>query len=296
MALERGRRCPILRVAPTGIAAFNIHGSTLHQALSLPARGNFADLNAQQLLLLQGRLKPISYIILDEKSMVGRSLLSRVDSRLREACPDSRDEYFGDCSVLMFGDFGQLPPVGDTPLFDLRVRDGISDPVLESNKGREAYLSLTENITLKRIMRQRGEDENARRFRELLEHMRIDEVADEDIELINSRVIDDLPPEERATFDDALCICPTNALVDDLNHNRLGVSNKPVLIVPAMHTGAGASKESEDNAEGLQPRLLLMEGAKVMITRNLWTPQGLTNGTMGVIGINPLYVTIFDMM
>ena len=37
MALERDRRCPILRVAPTGIAAFNIHGSTLHQALSLPA-------------------------------------------------------------------------------------------------------------------------------------------------------------------------------------------------------------------------------------------------------------------
>src|SRR5438045_2098908 len=77
---------------------------------------------------------------------------------------------------------------------------------------------------------------------------------------------DELPPEQRATFDDTLYLCLTNALVDDLNHDRLGTSNKPVLIVPALHTGIGASKESEDNADSLQPRLLLMEGAKVMLT------------------------------
>jgi len=289
-AAERGRKCPILRVAPTGIAAFNIHGATLHQALSIPVR-SCPTLNAQQLLPLQGRLNHINYIILDEKSMVGRRLFSKVDSRFRDGFLYRRNDYFGGCSMLMFGDFGQLPPVGDTPLFDLHLRDGNSNSVLEANNGRDAYLSLTESITLNRIMRQRGEDVDTRRLHEILEHMRIQDVSDEDVELLNSRVLDDLPPEERATFDDdALYLCPTNALVDELNHDPLGASNKPVLIVLALHTGIGASKESEDNADGLQQKLLLMEGAKVMLTRNLWTLQGLTNGTMGIIGTLPTFL------
>ena len=61
--------------------------------------------------------------------------------------------------------------MGDSPLFDLQIREGTSDSVLEANKGRDAYLSLTEGITLNRIMRQQGEDELAQRFREILAHL-----------------------------------------------------------------------------------------------------------------------------
>lgn len=47
-----------------------------------------------------------------------------------------------------------------------------------------------------------------------------------------------------------------------LSQDRLGASNKPVLIVPGMYFGTEAPKESEDNAEGLQSKLLLMEKPK----------------------------------
>ena len=173
-------------------------------------------------------------------------------------------------------------------IFHYSIFDCETEPVIMCwRPTKVAYLALAESITLNRIMHQRGEDENARRLHELLEHMWVNKVSDEDVELLNTRFLDHLPPEQKATFDDAIYLCPTNELVDRINHEHLAASNKPVLIVPAMHTGAGASKESDDNAEGLQPKILLMEGAKVMFTRNLWTAQGLTNGTMGVIGTNP---------
>jgi len=72
--------------------------------------------------------------------------------------------------MLMFGDLGQLPPVGDTPLFDLHERDGVSDSVLEAHNGRDAWLSIPENITLNRTMRQLREDADTRRLRGVLEH------------------------------------------------------------------------------------------------------------------------------
>src|SRR5947207_15467214 len=86
--------------------------------------------------------------------MVGRKLLSKFDSRLREGFTFGQDESFEVCSILLFGDFGQLPPVGDIPLFDLQMREGTSDNMLKANKGWDAYLSLTDSITLNRIMRQ----------------------------------------------------------------------------------------------------------------------------------------------
>jgi hypothetical protein len=133
-------------------------------------------------------------------------------------------------------------------------------------------------------MHQRGDDDDTRRLRQVLEHLRNDAISDEDCDILNSRTLQDLPPEQRAAFNDALHICATNALVDNVNLYRLATSDKPVLTLPALHKGPGASKMSEDTADGLESKLLLMTGAKVMITRNLWTSQGLTNGTVGTIG------------
>jgi ATP-dependent DNA helicase PIF1 len=83
MARERGHKSPIIRLAPTGIAAFNIHGATLHRSLSLPLAGALSELIPAQFLRLQGRFDGIRFIIIDEKSMIGKKMLSRLDSKLQ---------------------------------------------------------------------------------------------------------------------------------------------------------------------------------------------------------------------
>ena len=69
--------------APTGVAAFNVEGLTLHSLLSLPTRGDFKDLEGERLTKLQQSFSGIKYIIIDEMSMVGRKTLGQVDRRLR---------------------------------------------------------------------------------------------------------------------------------------------------------------------------------------------------------------------
>ena len=75
-----------LRVtAPTGGAAYNVHGYTLHSLLGIPISGDFRDLEGQRLSILQESLAGVDYLIIDEMSMVGRKLFGQIDSRLHQA-------------------------------------------------------------------------------------------------------------------------------------------------------------------------------------------------------------------
>lgn len=96
--------------APTGVAAFNVNGHTLHSLFSLPTKGDFRDLEGDRLHQLQQSLSAMKYLIIDEMSMVGRKTLGQIDRRLRQAFPHHAQQVFGGCSCLLFGDFGQLPP------------------------------------------------------------------------------------------------------------------------------------------------------------------------------------------
>jgi hypothetical protein len=61
-------------------------------------------------------MKDKSYLIIDEMSMMGQRMMAMVDKRLRQATAQL-DTPLGGMSVIIFGDFAQLPPVGDRPLY-----------------------------------------------------------------------------------------------------------------------------------------------------------------------------------
>jgi ATP-dependent DNA helicase PIF1 len=113
--------------APTGAAAYNVAGYTLHSLLTLPVRAEFKELEGKLLQTLQESLAGVSYIIIDEMSMVGRKLFGKVDRRLRQVFPHRADQMFGGCSCILIGDWGQLPPVMDLPLYTTVSRSQLSD-------------------------------------------------------------------------------------------------------------------------------------------------------------------------
>ena len=152
--------------APTGVAAFNVEGYTLHSLLDLPTRGELKELEGNRLQQLQIRFKEVKYLIIDEMSMVGRKLFGQVDSRLRQAFPHAADQVLGGCSCLLFGDFGQLPPVMDLPLYSSLSRSPLSD------LGRTAYQMFDKAVILAQVMRQNGEDPEQVIFRDTLLSLR----------------------------------------------------------------------------------------------------------------------------
>ncbi|EXX62825.1 Pif1p [Rhizophagus irregularis DAOM 197198w] len=125
---ERLQQTTIVR-APTKVAAFNIQGSTIHSTLSIPITGTTYELEGESLRKLQNKLKDTHYFIIDEMSMVGRRFLALIDLRLRQAFPECSNIPFGGRSLILFGDFGQLPPVRDLPMYakDLHLSNNLSE-------------------------------------------------------------------------------------------------------------------------------------------------------------------------
>jgi len=297
---------PLLRrAAPTGIASFNISADTLHSMFRIGVNKPFEVLAKPTLKALQDRFQGVEYLIVDEKSMVGLAMWGRIHNRLCEIRPERADRAlpgpdrtdggpgpFGGINVLIFGDYDQLPCIGDTSVCHaaLPIKPGERDSVLKS-AGRDAMRAFTSGATLLQQQRQRGNDPAQVAFRAAIAGVCAGSPTHEHIATLRSRQLDHLSPAERAPFADALHVFPTRAAVAAHNSRRLlertddGVF-VPIVRMPARHTGpAATARAKNDDDGGLEAELCLAEhGTRAMCRRNLWTAMGLTNGTMVEIG------------
>ena len=175
----------------------------------------------------------------------------------------------------MVGDIAQLPPVGDKVLYHKKPSGEIG------TMGFCMYRKFTTVIKLTVNERSKGENLEQERFRAALYRLRNGETTEEDWQLFLSRTPANV--NDALVLKDFVKLSFSNEKVACNNHEALTSLNMPVAQINARHSNKASARFSSDDMGGLEPKVFLSIGARVMLTRNLWNDQGLCNGSMGVV-------------
>jgi ATP-dependent DNA helicase PIF1 len=238
-------------LAPTGLAAVNVGGQTIHSFFGFPPRLiRPDDIRRSRNGRLMRRLK---FVVIDEVSMVRSDLMWAIDQALRVNRGRPR-EAFGGVRLALFGDLHQLPPV---------INDAEVAEHLETAHGGPFFFSIpalregagTALIELAQVFRQKDEALLA-----VLNKVREGEAEADDLALLNERVA---PIRTLAEGERYVILTPTNAAAGRINTaylDRLAGAAKPYA--------AKTSGEFNASAQPTDGTLLLKVGAKVMLLRN----------------------------
>ena len=169
----------VLLMAPTGVAAINIDGTTINTALAIPKEtgDNLRAMSDEKKTQMRMSLADLKLIIIDEISMVANTTLLHIHQRLTEIFGTSNAHLFAGISILAIGDMYQLPPIRRKPVFANYKNDVF-------NLYHPWHLFTM--IELVDIMRQK----NDQPFAGLLNRFRTTSQTEEDIKCIQSRSID----------------------------------------------------------------------------------------------------------
>ena len=278
---------PVVVMAPTGTAAFNVAGYTIHGALGIPPNRNLAGpflrLQSEKLARYQSEWENFRLVIIDEISMVGARMLLYIDWRLRQL--KGNDEPFGNVNVLAVGDLYQLKPVMDSWVFEM-PQIAYSN-ILQSPWGRFRMHELTQVMRQDNIV-----------FIQRLNRLRVGAHTQEDLDWFNGRCLQNLSDEERAHFTrNTPHMFYGNKAV--AAHNRTFIAEEPgmlhtliaidTLVQGTSDKGVEArmlelAKATKTNRAGALPyETELKVNAPVELTVNVDVPDGLTNGAKGIL-------------
>ena len=275
----------LLKAAPTATAGFLIGGQTLHSLFKLPLQKTcdkeLPDLSPDSLKDLQTIFHSCKLLVIDEKSMAGLYMLYAIDKRLREIKCKSAEIPFGGISIVLMGDFAQLPPVGDKPLFT----GNIKDLSIQQSWGKLNFELFKKTIIFNQVMRQQGDDQQ--RFREVLDKLSNGTFDREDWNFLKERDLQDtskIQESERKEFEsNATMICAYNKDMTSYNISRIKALGNPIAIIKSENSSLTVARLLASKAQGLPSQIMLAKECEVILTTNLWKEAGLTNGAKGIV-------------
>jgi hypothetical protein len=265
-------------VAPTGVAAINAGGQTIHSFFQLPfgpqlpenalGRGYNAKTMAAQYQKLNKKkinlMRSLDLLIIDEISMVRADVLDAIDAVLRRVRRSQKP--FGGLQLLMIGDVHQLAPVAkpeewevlspyyDTPYF-------FGSQVLK----KASYVC----VELEHIYRQHDDD-----FISLLNKVRNNQMDADCIRVLNNRFKPGFVPKDEEGY---ITLTTHNYQADQINESKLAAINEKTLTFKAEVHGT-----FPENTYPTKEELELKVGAQVMFVKNDPTPaKAFFNGKIG---------------
>lgn len=233
-------------VAPTGIAAINIGGETIHRLFGLPI--HYLEPDDIPFRRSEAFWKAISTLVIDEVSMVRADLMRGIDLSLRKN--RRTDKPFGGVRVILVGDLGQLPPVVAEPELEQALRDQLGGPYFHNYAGLSACDWRI--VELRHVFRQ--ED---REFVGMLDAIRDGSPPSSILEDLNRRKTSNEPSEK------AIILTLTNKRAAEINEARLNA-----IAHTASRFTAVVEGEFPKDSYPTDLELALKTGAKVMMLRN----------------------------
>lgn len=257
-------------VAPTGVAAINAGGTTIHSFFNLPFGtyipttktvwgGAYANVYNKHQLFSKAKLnsikrdviKGLDTLIIDEISMVRADTLDAIDALLRMV-RYKPNTPFGGVQMIFIGDMFQLPPVVKDEDWE-QLKEVYNSPFFfDSLVMKEAEPVY---IELKKIYRQRDD-----MFIRILNNVRNNTCNEEDLEILNEHYDPYFIPDAHSEY---ITLTTHNYKADEINQNALEqLMSEPVVFE------AKISGEFPPNAYPVEEQLVLKTGAQIMFIKN----------------------------
>lgn len=252
------RRVAVL--APTGVAALNIGGQTIHSFFGFPPH-LFNPKELKKKKRYQQLFAQLDTLIIDEISMVRADLLDHIDYFLRLNLGSSRP--FGGLQLVLFGDLFQLPPVVSSAAERQYFSQTYASPYFFAANVIQCF--EFQSIELTKVYRQEN-----RLFLRLLDAIRLNRADDDELQLLNSRHIPDFQSEKHY-----ITLSARNITVDTINRRELAAIDHPARSYVASIQGEFPHSQYPTEAV-----LSLKQDARVMLLRNDPGRQ-FVNGSLG---------------